>query len=112
MIGVLLLLVATAALAWALFFGQPPALERLEHVSGPVKSAVLIEPGAGGRTLRLVVERGTSDYELTLARADQLPARDWPLESVCAGDRVVAWYAPDFGTKLRGTLWQLQRGSQ
>ena len=110
--GVLVLLAAAAGLAWALFFGKAPALDRLEHVSGPVKSAALIEVGTAGRTLQLVVERGTSAYELTLARVDELPARDWPLESVRAGDRVVAWYAPDFGTKQRGTLWQLLRGSQ
>jgi hypothetical protein len=111
-IGLMLLLAAAAGLAWALVFGRVPGLERLEHVSGPVKSAALIEVGEKGRTLRLIVERGTSEYELTLAKADQLPARDWPLESVRAGDRVVAWYTPDFGTKQRGTLWQLQRGSQ
>lgn len=110
--GLVVLLAAAAALVWALFFGQAPALDRLEHVSGPVKSAALIEAGAAGHTLRLVVERGTSEYELTLMRVEQLPARDWPLESVRAGDRVVAWYAPDFGTKQRGTLWQLLRGSQ
>jgi hypothetical protein len=110
--GLVVLLGAAAALAWVLFFGEAPALDRLEHVSGQVKSATLSEAGAAGRTLRLVVERGASEYELTLVRADQLPARDWPLESVRAGDRVVAWYAPDFGTKQRGTLWQLLRGSQ
>lgn len=112
MTGLLVLLGAAVALAWALFFGQAPALDRLEHVSGPVKSATLSDSAAGGRTLQLVVERGASEYELTLAKADQLPARDWPLESLRAGDRVVAWYAPDFGTKQRGTLWQLLRGSQ
>ena len=111
-IGLVVLLPAAAALAWALSFGKAPALDRLEHVSGPVKNAALLEVGAEGRTLRLVVERGTSEYELTLARVEQLPARDWPLESVRAGDRVVAWYAPDFGTRQRGTLWQLLRGSQ
>jgi len=110
--GVLVLLAAAAALMWALFFGNAPALEHLEHVSGPVKSAALIQVGTAGRTLQLVVERGTSEYELTLTRVDQLPARDWPLESVLPGDRVIAWYAPDFGTKQRGTLWQLLRGSQ
>jgi len=110
--GLLVLVGAAAALAWVLFVGQAPALDRLEHVSGPVKSATLSDIGAGGRTLQLVVERGASEYELTLARADELPPRDWPLESLRAGDRVVAWYAPDFGTKQRGTLWQLLRGSQ
>jgi hypothetical protein len=110
--GLLLLLAAAGALTWAWFFNKAPALDRLEHVSGPVKSIALSEPGPAGRTLRLVVERGTSQYELTLAGADQLPARDWPLESVLPGDRVVAWYAPDFATKQRGTLWQLVRGSQ
>jgi len=110
--GLLLLLAAAGALTWALFFNKASTLDQLEHVSGPVKSVDLTEPGPAGRTLRLVVERGTSQYELTLAGADQLPARDWPLESVLPGDRVVAWYAPDFGTKQRGTLWQLVRGSQ
>jgi len=110
--SVLVLLASAAALAWALFLGNAPALDRLEHVSGPVKSAALLEVGTPGRALRLVVERGTSEYELTLAGADLLPVRDWPLESVRAGDRVVAWYAPDFRTKQRGTLWQLLRGSQ
>lgn len=110
--GLLVLLGAAAALAWALFFVEAPTLDRLEHVSGPVKRATLSDSGAGRRTLHLVVERGASNYELTLAGADQLPARDWPLESVRVGDRVVAWYAPEFGTKQRGTLWQLLRGSQ
>jgi len=110
--GVLVLLAAAAALAWALLFGKTPALERLEHVSGAVQSATLIETGTAGRTLRVVVERGGTAYELTLASADQLPARDWPLESVRPGDRVIAWYAPDSGTNRRGTLWQLLRGSQ
>jgi hypothetical protein len=110
--GLVGLLGAAGALAWALFFGEAPALDRLDHVSGQVKSATQSEGGAAGRTLRLVVERGTSEYELILARADQLPTRDWPLESVRPGDRVIAWYAPDFGTKQRGTLWQLLRGSQ
>jgi len=110
--GLVVLLGAAGALAWAPFFGEAPALDRLEHVSGQGKSSTLSEGGAAGRTLRLVIERGAGEYELTLARADQLPTRDWPLESVRAGDRVVAWYAPDFGTKQRGTLWQLLRGSQ
>ena len=68
--GLLLLLGAAGALAWALFFGEALALDRLEHVSGQVKSVTLSEGGPAGRTLRLVVERGASEYELTLARAD------------------------------------------
>src|SRR5262249_5806217 len=93
--GVLVLLAAAAAVAWALLFGETPALDRLEHVSGAAQSATLIETGTAGRTRRVVGDRGGTAYELTLASADQLPARDWPLESVRPGDRVIAWYAPD-----------------
>ena len=109
-IGVLVLLTSAGFSAWALWWAKAPGLDRLEHVMGRVKSATLLDVQGAGRTLRLVVDRDGSDYELTLPQADQLRERDWPLESVRAGDRVVAWYTPDTQTKSRGMLWQLHRG--
>ncbi len=49
--------------------------------------------------LTLVVTADGADYELTLPQAEQLPARDWPLESINPGAPVVAWYIPVRGTK-------------
>lgn len=109
-IGVLVLLTSAGFLAWGLWWAKAPSLDRLEQVTGRVKSATILDVQGAGRTLRLVVDRDGSDYELTLPQADRLPARDWPLESVTAGDRVIPWYTPDAGTRSRRELWQLHRG--
>lgn len=111
-LGILVLLACVAFVGWLLWAATPPGLDRLEHVTGRVKSAAPINGQRTGRTLTLVITADGTDYQLTLPQADRLPARDWPLESVSAGERVVGWYIPDRGTKSSGRLWQLHRGQQ
>ena len=110
LLGGFVLLASAACVVWSLWLGKAPGLDRLEHVSGRVKSAAVTDGRGASRTLMLVVELAGADYELTLPQVDRLPARDWPLESVVVGDRVVAWYIPERGTRTRGRLWQLHRG--
>jgi hypothetical protein len=112
MLGVLVLVAFAAFAVWLVAAARAPGLDRLEHVTGRVKSAATINGQKTGRTLTLVIATDGVDFELTLQRSDQLPVRDWPLESINAGERVVAWYVPVRGTKSRGTLWQLHRGQQ
>ncbi len=111
-LGVLVLVASAAFVVWVVTVAKAPGLDRLEQVTGRVKSATWSDGPSTGRRLTLVVTTEGVDYELTLPRAEQLPVRDWPLESIIAGAPVVAWYIPDGGTKFRGTLWQLHRGRQ
>jgi hypothetical protein len=112
MFGVLVFVASAALVIWLVTAAKTPGLDRLEQVTGRVKSATTSGGPVTGRTLILVVTTDEVDYELTLPQAEQLPARDWPLESINAGAPVVAWYIPVRGTKSRGTLWQLHRGRQ
>ncbi|HTS54327.1 MAG TPA: hypothetical protein VMH26_13720 [Burkholderiales bacterium] len=109
-IGALFLLASAAFIVWSLWWARAPGLDRLEKVSGRVKSAAVSEGQGASRTFALVVTRDDTDYELGLSQVERLPARDWPLESVVVGDRVVAWYIPERGARTRGRLWQLKRG--
>jgi hypothetical protein len=110
LIGVLLLLASGAFVIWSLWLARAPGLDRLEKVSGRVKSAAVTDGQGANRALTLVVARDDTDYEFSLPQVDRLAARDWPLESVVVGDRVVAWYIPERGARTRGRLWQLNRG--
>ena len=110
-LGVLVLIASAAFAVWLVAVTEAPGLDRLEQVTGRVKSATR-DGRTTGRTLTLVVTMDGVDYEVTLPRAEQLPVRDWPLESINEGAPVVAWYIPVRGTKFRGTLWQLHRGRQ
>jgi hypothetical protein len=112
MSGVVVLVANAALVVWLLAVARTPGLDRLEHVTGRVKSATTSGGQVTARTLTLVVTTDGADYELTLPQTEQLPVRDWPLESINAGDSVVAWYVPTRGTKSKGTLWQLHRGRQ
>ncbi len=112
MFGVLVLAASIALVVWLVVAARAPGLDRLEQVTGRVKSATISGEQLTGRTLLLVVTTDGADYELTLPQTEQLPTRDWPLDSIDAGARVVAWYVPERGTKFRGTLWQLHRGQQ
>ena len=112
MLGVLVLVAFAALVVWLVVAAKAPGLDRLEQVTGRVKSVATANGQTTSRTLKLVVTADGMDHELTLPRADQLPVRDWPLESINAGERVVAWYVPVGGTKSAGTLWQLHRGQQ
>lgn len=112
MFGVLVLAASTALVVWLVVAARAPGLDRLEQVTGRVKSATIRGEQLTGQTLLLVVTTDGVDYELTLPQTERLPVRDWPLDSIDAGARVVAWYIPGRGTKFRGTLWQLHRGQQ
>ena len=112
MLGALVLIASTAFAVWLVAAAKAPGLDRLEQVTGQVKS-VTSDGRATGRTLTLIIMMDDGvDYEVSLPRAEQLPVRDWPLESITAGASVVAWYIPVRSTKSRGTLWQLHRGRQ
>jgi len=109
----LLVLVATAALVvWLLAVARAPGLDRLEQVTGRVKSATSSDGQTTAPRWALVVTAEDVDYELVLPQAERLPTRDWPLESIKPGVPVVAWYISARGTKSRGILWQLHRGQQ
>ena len=111
MLGALVLIASTAFAVWLVAAAKAPGLDRLEQVTGQVKS-VTSDGRTTGRTLTLIITMDGVDYEVSLLRAEQLPVRDWPLESINAGAPVVAWYIPVRSTKSRGTLWQLHRGRQ
>ena len=111
MLGVLVLIASAAFAVWLVAVAKAPGLDRLEQVTGQVKSATS-DGQSTRRTLTLVITMDGVDYEVSLPRAEQLPVRDWPLESINEGAPVVAWYIPVRGTKSRGTLWQLHRGRQ
>jgi hypothetical protein len=112
MLGVLVLVVSAAFVVWLTAVAKAPGLDRLEQVTGHVKSATTSEGRTTGRMLVLVVTSDADDYELILPHVEQLPVRDWPLESINPGAPVVAWYIPVRGTQFRGSLWQLHRGRQ
>jgi hypothetical protein len=112
MLGVLVLVASAALVIWLAAVAKAPGLDRLEQVTGHVKSATTSGGHTTGRMLKLVVTTDGADYELTLPHIEQLPVRDWPLESINPGAPVVAWYIPVQGTKFRGALWQLHRGRQ
>jgi hypothetical protein len=112
MSGLLVLVASAALVVWLVAGARAPGLDRLEQVTGRVKSATSSDGQTTGRRLTLVVTADDVDYELVLPHAEQLPPRDWPLESLKPGVPVIAWYIPARGTKSRGTLWQLHRGQQ
>ena len=111
-LGALLFLSSGGALVALLLAARAPGPDTLSQVSGRVKSIERMDVPQSERELRIVIEQAGSDYEMMLQGVDRLPVRDWPLESVVAGDRVVVWYVPDPQARARGTLWQLYRGRQ
>ena len=111
-LGAVVFLGSAGLLVALVLASRAPEPDNLSQVSGRVKSIEVSGAAQGERDLRIVIEQAGSAYDIRLRGVDRLPERDWPLESLAAGDRVVVWYVPDAQLAAHGTLWQLYRGRQ